>query len=55
MSSFVLKTGCDISGGVAPRKNSNYSCYQLLKKMIHDIPQYPKGCPLSGFFSGPAS
>jgi hypothetical protein len=23
--------------------------------MIHDIPQYPKGCPLSGFFSGPAS
>jgi hypothetical protein len=41
-----------VSGGVAPQKDSNYSCCQLLRKTIHDIPQYLKGCPLSGFFSG---
>jgi hypothetical protein len=27
-----------VSGGVAPRKDSNYSSCQLLRKTIHDIP-----------------
>jgi hypothetical protein len=44
-----------VSGGVAPRKDSNDRCCQLLGKTIHDIPQYSKGCSFSGFFSGPAS
>ena len=44
-----------VSGGVAPWKDSNYSGCQLLRKTIPDIPQYPKGYPVSCFFSGLAN
>jgi hypothetical protein len=63
----VLRFGCTniqrsssdllpwVSGGVASREDSSHSGCQLLRKTIHNVPQYPKSCPVSCFLSGLAS